>query len=330
MQIFDFLKSLTAQKIANAVALKAGYLLAGINRKAIHWGMPASLSVEPTAFCNLHCPECPAGTHSLRRDKGLIDQTLYRNIIDQLAPKLSYLILYFQGEPYTHPQFFDLIAYARQKNIFTTSSTNGHFLTKENARKTIESGLNRLIVSIDGTTQEVYESYRKGGNLQTVLEGIENLIKNRQNLKSPTPKIELQFLVTRQNEHQIPDIQQLAKKLNVDRLKLKSAQLYDYKHGHPLMPKNTKYSRYRQVSDGTYQLKSKQRNRCWRLWQGAVISWDGLVVPCCFDKQAQYVMGDLKQQTFKEIWNNKPYKAFRQQILDDRQKFSICQNCTSP
>ena len=105
------------------------------------------------------------------------------------------------------------------------------FLNDENAKKTIESGLDRMIISVDGTTQEVYENYRKEGKLETVLQGARNVVKWKKQLNSATPHIIFQFLVVKPNEHQIPEIYKLAKEIGVDEVKLKTAQVYDYEHG---------------------------------------------------------------------------------------------------
>ena len=239
-----------------------------------------------------------------------------------------YLIFYFQGEPYINPEFLDMVSYAGKKGIYTITSTNGHFLHEENARKTIESGLNRLIISVDGTTQETYEQYRVGGQLATVLEGAKNVVAWKKKLKSPTPHIIFQFLVVRPNEHQIEELYQLAKEIGVDEVKLKTAQVYDYKNGNPLIPTLEKYARYSQIEDGTFTTKNALLNHCWKLWHACVITWNGVVVPCCFDKDAEHKLGNLTQKSMKEIWYGKDYQAFRQKLLSGRDQIDICTNCT--
>ena len=139
-----------------------------------------------------------------------------------------------------------MVRYASDKKIYTATSTNAHFLTKENAEKTVQSGLDRLIISIDGTTQEVYENYRIGGKLEKVLEGTKNIIQAKKRLKVSKPHIIFQFLVVRPNEHQIQEAKELAKKLGVDEIKFKTAQIYDYENGSDLIPTLDKYARYRQ------------------------------------------------------------------------------------
>lgn len=296
-------------------------------RPVIH-GLPISISFEPTTSCNLRCPECPSGLRSFTRPTGMLDQTLFRNTIDQLAPTLSYLTFYFQGEPYLHPSFLDMVSYASKKNIYTATSTNAHYLKEENAKLTVESGLDRLIISIDGTTQDTYQSYRVGGSLEKVIEGTRNIIAARKQLRSSTPHVVFQFLVVKPNEHQIGDVYRIAKELGVDQVVLKTAQIYDYQHGSDLIPENEKYSRYKKNSDNTYSIKNKLLNQCWKMWQGCVITWDGKIVPCCFDKDAHYVMGDLTKSSFEEIWRGDAYQHFRSTLLRSRSEIEMCKNCT--
>ena len=187
--------------------------------------------------------------------------------------------------------------------------------TSNEKQKTIESGLDRLIISIDGTTQETYQSYRVGGQLSKVIEGAKNIVKWKKELNAKTPYIIFQFLVVKPNEHQIDDLKLLAKEIGVDEVVLKTAQVYDYKYGNELIPENEQYSRYKKNNDGTYSIKNSLENNCWKLWHSCVITWDGKVVPCCFDKDAQYQLGDLQTHSFSTIWNNDLYKDFRVKLV---------------
>lgn len=290
--------------------------------------MPFTVAIEPTTACNLRCPECPSGLRAFTRPTGRLQTDFFRKTIDHLHRDLLMLIFYFQGEPYLNPGFLEMVRYANQKGIYTITSTNGHFLNDEHAKQTIESGLDRLIISIDGTTQEVYESYRKSGKLEVVLQGARNIVKWKKKFKAHHPHIIFQFLVVRPNEHQIPEVFQLAKEIGVDEVRLKTAQVYDYKNGHPLIPTQERYARYEQQQDGTYRVKNHLLNHCWKLWHSCVITWDGTVVPCCFDKDAQHQLGDLKKSSFKNIWRGAAYNGFRQKLLEGRQQIDICTNCT--
>jgi len=258
----------------------------------------------------------------------MLTRALFEQSIDQLADTLTYLTFYFQGEPYLHPSFLDMVRYASDRGIYTATSTNAHYLKDDVARQTVESGLDRLIISIDGTTQDTYSAYRVGGTLEKVVEGARHVIEWKKKLRSKTPHVVFQFLVVKPNEHQIPEVYELARKLGVDQVALKTAQIYDHEHGSPLIPTQDVYSRYRQNADGTYSVKNKLDNHCWKMWQGCVITWDGKVVPCCFDKDAHYVLGDLSQQSFREIWYGEAYRQFRATLLRSRQEIEMCRNCT--
>lgn len=318
----------TPRKIWNAAKILGSYYLTRLLQRPIQWGVPFTISIEPTTACNLRCPECPSGLRSFSRPTGNLRADFFRRTIDDLYRDLYFLIFYFQGEPYINPEFLDMVKYASQKGIYTITSTNGHFLSEENARRTIESGLDRLIISVDGSTQEVYEQYRKSGNLDQVLQGARNVVKWKKQLGSKTPHLIFQFLVVRPNEHQIPEIYRLAKEIGIDEVKLKTAQIYDYAQGNSLIPVQDQYSRYRQQADGSYRIKNKLLNHCWKLWHACVITWDGVVVPCCFDKDAQYRMGNLQDQSLRKVWQQKPYQEFRKNILKGRDQIDICTNCT--
>ncbi len=287
-----------------------------------------TVSIEPTTACNLRCPECPSGLRSFTRETGNLKKDFFTKTIDEIYKDLIYLIFYFQGEPYINPDFLDMVSYANKKGIYTITSTNGHFLNDANAKKTIESGLDRMIISVDGTTQEVYENYRKEGKLENVLAGARNVVKWKKKMKSSTPHIIFQFLVVKPNEHQIPDIYRLAEEIGVDEVKLKTAQVYDYEHGNDLIPTIEKYSRYHKKSDGTYGVKNELLNHCWKLWHACVISWNGLVLPCCFDKDADHRLGDLNYNSFQDIWHGEEYDGFRKSLLIGRDQIEICKNCT--
>ena len=324
----NILAKATPLRLWNAGQIIGSYILSKLTGKARHWGMPLALSFEPTTSCNLRCPECPSGLRSFTRPTGMLPADLFRKTIDEVASRLWYLIFYFQGEPYLHPQFLELVKYAADKGIYTATSTNAHYLGDDNARRTVESGLDRLIISLDGTTQDVYQQYRVGGKLEKVLEGTRNVVKWRKELKSSTPRIIFQFLVVRPNEHQIDDARQLAEVLGVDDVWFKTAQIYDHAQGSPLIPTIDYYSRYQNNTDGTWSLKNKLVDHCWKMWHSCVITWDGLVVPCCFDKDAHHRMGDLQQQTFRELWQSQPYNDFRQTLLRSRSEIEMCKNCT--
>src|SRR5882672_9860765 len=247
----NLLSKLTARRLWNGMKVLSSYYLSKFTGKAIQWGYPVSISFEPTTSCNLRCPECPSGLRAFTRPTGMLQRNFFKETIDQLYKDLWYLVFYFQGEPYLNPDFLDMVKYASTKKIYTATSTNAHYLDDTNAKRTIESGLDRLIISIDGTTQETYQQYRIGGKLDKVIEGARNIVKWKKELKSKKPFVVFQFLVVKPNEHQIEDIRQLAKETGVDDVWFKTAQVYDYENDpNQLIPTIDKYSRYRKNGNG--------------------------------------------------------------------------------
>lgn len=323
-----FLSKLTFAKVWNIGLVTSSYFYSRLIGRPVQWGLPFTVSIEPTTACNLRCPECPSGLRQFTRSTGSLKADFFSSILDDIGDQLTYLIFYFQGEPYINPDFLSMVKHASDKGIYTITSTNGHFLDDVNAKRTVESGLDRLIISVDGATQDVYEQYRKTGNLESVLQGARNVVQWKKELKSHSPLIIFQCLVVRPNEDQLERIRTIANEIGVDQVVFKTAQVYDYQNGHPLIPLNEKYARYKKQKDGTYALKHRLLNHCWKLWHSCVVTWNGLVVPCCFDKDAKHQLGDLKNVSFLNIWNGPRYQIFREKLFAGRNQIDICTNCT--
>jgi len=318
----------TGRRMRNAWGLWSSFQRAKRTGVPQIGGMPFSISFEPTTACNLRCPECPSGLRNFTRPTGNLKQDLFRRVIDELAPDLWALTFYFQGEPYINPGFLDMVRYAADKGLYTATSTNAHFLDEERAEATVRSGLTRLIISLDGTTQDTYAQYRREGDLATVIEGARRIVEWKGRLKSRTPHVVFQFLVVRPNEHQIPAARALSREVGVDDLWLKTAQIYDPHDDHPLIPTQDRYARYRRNASGIWDVKNKLADDCWKMWHSCVITWDGRVVPCCFDKDARHVLGDLHTHSFRELWRSDAYNDFRRQLLTARSSIEMCRNCS--
>jgi radical SAM protein with 4Fe4S-binding SPASM domain len=307
--------------------VETSYLLSRIVRKPLLVGNPWSASIEPTTSCNLRCTECPTGMRSLSRAKGTMDLNVFRKILDKLSPDLIYLTLYFQGEPMLNPQFPEMVKLARDQRVFVSTSTNGHYLDKKSADLIIRSGLNHLIISLDGLDQQSYEKYRVNGDYQTVVNGIKRLVAAKKAMHSKSPFIEIQFIVMRHNEHQMNQMRDFARQSGVDKLSFKTAQVYNFDSESTIIPTVKEKSRYKQNSDGSWVMANKIRNRCHRIWSSLVVTWDGKVVPCCYDKNADHLAGNLLDEPLSEIWKSQHHKAFRRQVLKNRSGIDICRNC---
>jgi len=321
---------LTIYKLLNCLNVIVSYLFSHLKINVHHNIYPLFISIETTNYCNLRCPECPVGSNIIsKKDKSSFNIDLYKKLIEELKPTLLHVILYFQGEPFLNNHFIDLIKQTHSSNIYSSTSTNGQFLNDTMAREIVLSGLDKLIVSIDGSTQEIYENYRVGGKIQNALDGIKSVIEWKKALKSFTPLVEIQFLVLKTNEHQMNEMKKLAKSLKADRLTFKSAQLYDFENGNDLLTTKRLYTRYIKTKEGKYKIKGRKSNRCWRLWSGAVINVHGEVLPCCFDKSSEHTFGNLDDETFLSCWQSKNANYFRNKIISNRKQIEICNNCTN-
>lgn len=289
--------------------------------------MPVSYSIEPTNYCNLQCPECPSGLGELTRPLGLLKLNDFKDFIDQIRSKGFYIQLYFQGEPYINKNLPQMIKYAQENNVYVSISTNGLLISNKNADVILENAPDKLIFSIDGLDEETYQNYRVGGTFKKADSGLKLLLKRKNELGRKRPFIELQFIVMKQNEHQIETVLEYGKEAGVDKVVLKTMQVSSYENGLRFLPKSQKYSRYN-IHDGKIEIKNKLRNHCFALWRTSVMTWDGKIVSCCFDKDAKYELGNLKNLPFEKIWKSDLYNEFRKGILDNRKGLDICNNCT--
>jgi radical SAM protein with 4Fe4S-binding SPASM domain len=324
----NFAQKLTLKKVVNGLKLLGSYCLTRVTGKPIIYGLPISIAIEPTTHCNLRCPQCPSGLRTFTRPTGMIDNATFQKIIGEMSGTLSYLTFYFQGEPYLHPEFLNMVAHAEKNGIYTATSTNAHYLDKKKAEETVQAGLSRLIISVDGLDQKSYEKYRVGGSLEKVKNGISNLVQAKKKLKSNTPYIIIQYLVMKHNEKDSKKVKAFAAELGANEAKLKTVQIYDYENGSELMPEMATNTRYYQGEDGRYRIKNKLYNHCWKMWHSSVITWNGGVVPCCFDKDAKHVFGNVTDTPFSKIWTNNTYYNFRNMLFNSRKSIDICQNCT--
>ena len=328
--LFRLLRFLSFRKVLNYLQLYLSYRSSISKPLFKTYLLPAFISVEPTDVCQLECPECPVGLrHDQIKNGFQLNESAFRKTIDELKSTLMHVIFYFQGEPLLNKKLSNYINYAHQNKIYTSTSTNAQALNSEFAKSLVLSGLDKLIISIDGSTQEVYEKYRVGGKLQKAIDGLKHVQDWKQKLKSVTPIIEIQFVVFKTNEHQLDDMRAMAKELKVERLVFKTAQLYNFENGNPLLTTLDKYARYALGEDGKYHIKSKLPNKCLRLWSGAVINSKGDLVPCCFDKDSKHSFGNITSQSFSTTWHNRKASNFRKSILENRKQFDMCRNCTS-
>lgn len=299
------------------------------------WGWPTHLQVEPSTLCNLRCAFCPVTT-GLNRHRGHMTFDIFKKAIDEMGDYLYLILLWDWGEPFLNPAIYEMITYAKQRDIKIVSSTNGHvFAQGDHAERLVRSGIDAIIFAVDGINQETYEQYRVGGDIKTVLTGIEKVVAAKHALNSPTPFINFRFLLMKHNEHEIPRLKAFTKSLGVDALTLKTLNPYDQGEyanikadGLKFIPQTSHYQRFEYNERDGSRIRLKQ-NPCKRLWNNPVLHWDGKISPCTFDPHDNYAIGHLARQSFKEIWMGIPFAQLRHQFRKDYQKMSLCVDCTN-
>ncbi|MBT8379075.1 MAG: SPASM domain-containing protein, partial [Ignavibacteria bacterium] len=220
-----------------------------------------------------------------------------------------------------------MIKYAQANKVYVSISTNGHFINKENVDDILLSAPDKLIYSVDGLDEESYQNYRIGGTFKQADEGLRLLIKRKKELGIKRPFVEFQFIVMKQNEHLIEDVKEYGKEVGVDKVVFKTMQISSYENAIKFLPSNKKYSRYI-FQNGTFKIRKQIKNHCFALWRTSVITWDGKVVPCCFDKDAAYELGAVNGRAFEDVWKSNSYYDFRKKIMISRKSVDMCTNCT--
>lgn len=313
---------LTPSRFGNLMLSIAASRLSALIRRPINLGFPFSINFETAAICNLRCPECVAGTGQTIRSQKIMDLSTVEKKLIIHRNNAFYCNLYFQGEPFLNPHIFEIIKRVKSAEMYTVISTNGHFLNTETAQNLIASGLDRLIVSLDGIDESAYNQYRTGGNFNQVTEGIRILSRMKKKERKKYPLVVVQMLVHKGNEHQLARAGTYAKQLGADVFEPKSMQVYTRAGAEKFLPASGRYNRY-----GT-NLKSDNSNTggnaCFRLWSHIVYTSDGLLVPCCYDKKPDYpITGEENSRS--DLWHSAQMKDFRTKVL--QHKITLCSNC---
>jgi radical SAM protein with 4Fe4S-binding SPASM domain len=326
---YDF-ERLPLKKILNSCVVETSVYF----KPSRPWGWPTHMMVEPSSRCNLSCSLCPV-TAGLNRPQGHMQFQTFKKLLDEIGEYLFTLLLWDWGEPFLNPAIYEMIAYAGQKGIKTISSTNGHlFVRQDQADNVIRSGLDTLIFAVDGITQATYERYRQGGKLEVALDGMRNVVARKKALGSTKPLVNLRFIVMRHNEHEIPQLKELARSMGVDALTLKTLNpcLQDPYVGEQeaekqrdFLPLNRQFRRFKE--NEMHARVRRTRNPCKHLWYHPSIHWNGVVCSCTFDPREEFPLGDLRQKSFREIWVDEPYRRLRSQFRADWDQLSLCREC---
>lgn len=311
----------------NVLKVSASYALSHVLKRPIVWGLPVNIMMEPISRCNLRCPLCPIGARELKRDLGTMSLEHFESVLNNIGRQVRVLALWNQGEPTINDKLPEMIRIAHDRGIYTMTSTNGNLMLRRNlVNRLIDSGLDELIFSIDGLTQETYEIYRIGGHLDVVIEGMKSVRRRRDELKRKTPRIIMQWLPMKHNEHEIPHLRQKAAEWGADKVEIKTTQVYSDEQAAQYLPQTEELRRY-QHSGKKWETKRRYQS-CKRLWFSTMVDWNGTVVPCCFDKDEDFPMGNALSQPFSEIWHSPAYNALRTTLIREGRIKEMCANCT--
>lgn len=276
--------------------------------------------VEPANFCNLKCPTCPVGTGAIKKAKGVMKLEDFKKIIDQTGDYLYHLTLWNWGEPFLNKDLDQMIKYARRKNIYVATSTNGHFLDEASCTGIIDSGLNELIIALDGLSQETLSQYRLGADFKKITQGIKTLAGLKKIKRAEYPKIQLQFIAMKHNQEEVVNLKEFARGLGVDKAVVKTFGSHlDINRLKDFEPNKKELSRYGQPV--------KKRGRCFKIYLGMNINYDGAAVPCCYDPFESIILGNVLESGVKKVWQGEKFANLRRAILKNKQALEICRNC---
>ena len=293
-----------------------------------YFGFSGSLIIEPTNTCNLKCPVCPT-SQNMKRPKGLMGIEDFNNILNQVSDIVNLINFGFSGEPLLNRHIFKMVKSAESRNIETSISTNTTFLHNY-FEQVFDSNLSNLIVCLDGVTPDAHEAYRIGSDFYRIRENIIEICRLKRMKKAKKPLIILQFLVMKQNEHEVEAIKELSQQWSVDRLVLKTFSLGSwlgksekYKVAQKYLPKQKKYQRFT-IKNGGISVASRPPFCPWL--RQSVIYWNGDVTMCCYDFNGEMVVGNVfSGENFKTIWRSHRYLEVRRKVL--KNEYKLCQMC---
>lgn len=285
--------------------------------------IPPRVVVELTNRCNFNCPFCLVGQQNsqdsvahadLERQFGDIELSLVRKIVgDAKAFGMTEILLTFQGEPLLHHQVTEFVIISRKAGLKTIIFTNGYLLNPEFSRKLIRSGLNSIQFSVDGASDDTYTKNRIGGKFKKVYQNMYDmaLLARDENSKI---NIIWQFIVLRNNEHEVEKARKMADAIGV------KFQPKTFAESVPeLKAKNPQYQR---------KLLNKP---CRDLVRAMWVYWNGDVVPCCYDLTGKEILGNVKHESLQEIWSNQRYISFRKRIdeavIHPNNESELCKGC---
>lgn len=322
--IFRKLKRIILNLIPSSLLRYIPVNLLDLNRS---W--PSSIIIEPTNICNLACPVCPTFLE-MDRPKGFMSYETFKFIIDDIKGKIRNISMNFSGEPTLNRALWRFVTYAQKNDVKVLVSTNSMRLAKQKD-EILESGLDRIIVCLDGATKEVHEIYRRGSDFGEICRGIAMLCREKRVQGLEVPLIGLQFVVMAHNEQQVSEIIELGKELGVDALYLKSMSLgssvktaeEQLELARKWLPGDERFNRY-DIVGSTIRIKKVPEICPWH--KSGVIFWNGDVGICCYDFRGLHVFGNvLKDGGFTRLYKTPDWKKVQKKVMN--KEFDLCRRC---
>lgn len=316
----------TPRKLVNLLWTEAEYRLGATKVR----GRPYILIVDPTNICNLRCPLCPTGANQQGRRKQLMKFETFTRVIDELAPYAYEVNLHNWGESILHPHVFDMIEYARERNLATNMSAHFNTVSDEAIERLVTSGLEYLCLSIDGASQATYSKYRVNGNFDKVIANARKLVLRKRALNGRTPYIEWQFIVFRHNAHEIGRARELAQEIGVDRFRLIPPGIAFEMTDTERLKQEWFVPAGTQVEDGIADFRDQHDEPCFYLYRSFTINPDGKVAPCCIVYGEHNDFGSYLEEGFDAIWNGAKYRSARAQFRKGGVVTTptVCDRCT--
>jgi len=324
-----------------------------IRRPAITTSLPVHLQMESTDACNLHCTSC--SRDMIVQKARMLDAELWKKVIREIRP--SNINVSGIGEPFLNPQIFEIIQFARERGAAINCATN-FTRVKGRHRQIVECGISQLKVSIDAATRETYRVIRGEDEFEGIIENLKEIRRWKKKLNKSTPSVRFNFALQRFNYQELPALLEMAPELGVDGIYVQYLSYNDMEERKTLLTADMTREGLKKVLEETAVVAKKHhlatnleawerdfdllwkamlpmpeyepnRKQCYFPWMSTWLSADGWVRPCPVMPwtRDEGRMGNLAEQSFSEIWNNRQYRELREALARGERPTRSCKTC---
>lgn len=286
---------------------------------------PFIVNVDPSSACNFGCTFCPTGDreliHGTGRYQGVMPIELFHKLIDDLAEfdePIKVLRMYKDGEPLVNKKLAEMIAYAKQSGYveYIDTTTNGSLMTPERMGPIIEAGLDKINISVYGMNLEQYKSFT-GYNFDfpQFVENVTWLANNKGNCEIAI-KIPSELITEAQKKEFFETFGDLSDRIFIENF-IECWPEFDVvgRTG-------------AKITKGIYQQPPKMVDTCPYIFYSYSVNSDGLVSSCFLDWGRKLIIGDVKEQSLKDIWHSDKMNVLRRQHLEGRRLDNdVCKGC---